>query len=105
MKFQASALLAILAATAECCMQFGAQVDGNGQIRGAIVDNGRTTCEFNVNIRNPNGDGYLYAVCVSGFAAWVSTDLHTLAYANGGNNYRFSIGQNGDRLSTSAFCK
>jgi hypothetical protein len=93
----------LLNSTASACMQFRARVIADGEIGGAIVDNGSTTRTINTNRNSPGQDGEYSFSCQSGFAAWLSNDLKTIA-ADGGNNYRFSVSNNGRNLATSGFC-
>ncbi|KAH8681874.1 hypothetical protein BX600DRAFT_429783 [Xylariales sp. PMI_506] len=99
----------LLANTVSACMQFGARINGDGLILGAIVDNGETTCTIN------DSPGTLETVpdwpvqvhpfaCVPNFAAWISPDFTTLAYANEPNNYKFAVSNSNGNLAASAFC-
>ncbi|KAF2675004.1 hypothetical protein BT63DRAFT_420246 [Microthyrium microscopicum] len=97
-------ILTLLAASAQACMQMGVRVNGDGAILGSIVDNGRTTCTIGTNTNSPGPDNQYWFNCVGGFAAWLSRDLGLLAYANGGNNYRFGTSNSNGYVTASGFC-
>ena len=89
MQLQFIILLApLLISQAYACMTMDAVKFADAVVSAQIHDNGDNTCNF-PNSASTGVDDQYWFECQSGYAAWLSADMDTLAYAANGGNYRF----------------
>ncbi|MCJ1241636.1 hypothetical protein MMC14_009642 [Varicellaria rhodocarpa] len=74
----------------EACLSLAAVKFADTVVSAQIHDNGVNTCNF-PNSAALGQDNQYWFQCQSGFAAWLSEDLGTLAYSNSGSNYRIVV--------------